>query len=114
MALARLSNASHEQPTHAKSIALLFIGRRAWGTHASADGYNTKATPPNSGQVIVAMAYRSIGGSANTSRIVINHAWLGKQIELALGNGGSGEYKSSTRQKKLHLRPPGASVRPCR
>jgi MurNAc alpha-1-phosphate uridylyltransferase len=25
--------------------------------------------------------------SANTNRIVINHAWLGKQIELALGNG---------------------------
>ena len=25
--------------------------------------------------------------SANTSRIVINHAWLGEQIELALGDG---------------------------
>ena len=25
--------------------------------------------------------------AANTSRIVINHAWLGEQIELALGNG---------------------------
>ena len=25
--------------------------------------------------------------AANTSRIVINHAWLGKQIELALGDG---------------------------
>jgi MurNAc alpha-1-phosphate uridylyltransferase len=26
--------------------------------------------------------------AAHTSRIVINHAWLGEQIELALGNGG--------------------------
>lgn len=26
--------------------------------------------------------------AANTSRIVINHAWLGEQIELALGDGG--------------------------
>ncbi len=25
--------------------------------------------------------------AANTSRVVINHAWLGKQIELALGDG---------------------------
>ena len=25
--------------------------------------------------------------AANTSRIVINHAWLGEQIELALGDG---------------------------
>jgi MurNAc alpha-1-phosphate uridylyltransferase len=25
--------------------------------------------------------------AAHTSRIVVNHAWLGKQIELALGNG---------------------------